>query len=160
MSDSILKTEEGVNGVKADRTLTENSPPTLKAQGTSDLDDQILSVLDNTDFCKPKLNSMVSAHAVIVESSSDESEGELEDGDFQTTAMGYIPLPQNSDEEIEIDDDERVPEAEPIPSSRAGTREDQNDGVEQHTVIHQSNCEELPLSRAEATNMETSKKWR
>ena len=123
-------------------------------ESSIDLDNRILSVLDEPDLGTTKLGDRAAQKGDHVEASSDDSEEELEEG--VPAIMGYVPLPQNSDEDEDGDDGKEnfLDECS------------HQDGVEEKTNITgatdmQINClgQEIPeaKSTAEEVKLETSK---
>ncbi len=75
---------------------------------TNELDEQILSVLDDPDICKPKPSGNLGSN--FPDDASGDSKGESDDDDYDDddvrASMGYVRLPQHSDEEYEDNDDD------------------------------------------------------
>lgn len=130
------------------------APTTEAHSNLSNLDDQILSLLDNPDLGKPKQLNSFSSEPAFPEASSDDSEEESENG----TAMGgYLLLPQNSDEEFGTDEEEESKLKEELASSNSpDTHKGEHMG--EKCVIDQSSGGKQTSPQAEATKLETSKK--
>jgi len=69
-----------------------------------DLDNHILSVLDEPDLCNSRLGDLTNKKGGYAEASSDDDSDEELEGDKVPASMGYVPLPQNSDEDEDGDD--------------------------------------------------------